>query len=295
MAPTTRKRLFAFAVFLFILALTGCGHKPHRPLRIAVNPWIGFTPILYAQHQGWLKDSDVKFIWAVGLEENVKLYHQGLVDGFSATQYEYFTLEHPESVRPFFLFDRSAGADVILANEPLATLRQRNKTDAYLEVTGLTKDLLYAFAKQYRIPAETIELHASDPETLARMPCPSTPTLLVSYEPYATAIEKHGYLRVASTRDLENIRVIDALWLNTDKIKTHTEALIKLKTALNRAIEALQADPRAYYDVVKGSLEGQSYEEFMQSLNGIAWINHNPSDMLQYLKQQHIATESLAP
>ncbi len=278
-----------------LLLLNGCDGRPHHPLRIAVNPWVGFTPVVYAQEQGWLEGVDVRFVWVVGLEENVKLYRQGLVDGFAATQYEFYSLKHAGTVKPYYLFDRSAGADVILGSQSVETLAKEGKIDVYLEITGLNSDLLHAFAQQYGVDEAHFELHSSDPESLLHIPCSGRPTIIVAYEPYATAIENGGCTRIASTRELENIRVIDALWISTDQAEMYAKTVRRLGKIFDRAIEKLKEDPKAYYDVVKGSLEGQDYDEFIRSLEGIAWINRNPAEVKAYLQKSRIPTDGLAP
>lgn len=291
-------RRFALPLLLLMILLgtAGCTRNAHEQLRISANPWIGFTPLVYAQQKGWLKETGIKFLWVVGLEENVKLYRQGLSDGFVATQYEYFSLKEEQDVKPYFLFDRSAGADVILSNKSLEALRRSDHVTAYLEITGLNKDLLQAFIDQYGINCDSTMMHSSDPESMSLMKPGDDPSVLIAYEPYATVIEKNGFHRVASTREITKMMVIDALWLNADIAAHHAGDIRMLKAAVDRAVNALHKDPKEYYDTVAAYLKDQSYDEFSESLKGIEWINHSPSEaIMNYLQSQHIATDALLP
>ena len=197
---------------------------------------------------------------------------------------------------PYFLFDRSDGADVILSNCDVDTLRRSGRIDAHLEISSLNSDLLDAFAGQYGIDPAVFHRHAGDPLSLTQIKPGNAPAVLVAYEPYATAIEKNGFRRIASTRDLTGMMVIDALWMDDAKAQQRGLDLQKLKIALDRAVTALGENPEEYYETVKPYLEGQSYDEFKSSLEGIRWINvRPPSDVLGFMKRRGIPTERLIP
>lgn len=290
-----RRYLLPFAFAITLLWFAGCNERDHKQLRISANPWVGFTPIVYAQQKGWLKDLDIKFLWVVGLEESIKLYKQGLSDGFVGTQYEYYSLKKREGIKPYFLFDRSSGADVILSNVSLNTLRHSERVDAYLEITGLNKDLLQAFNSQYGLDCDKIIMHSSDPESLSVMNPGEKPSLLIAYEPYATLIESNGFQRLASTREITQMMVIDALWLRQNAAAEHREDIATFTKALDRAIERLHADPMEYYATVKSHLKNQSYEAFVSSLEGIKWINRSPSPaVMKFLDKEQIPTDAIA-
>ncbi len=291
-----RNTLALLLVLIWSLLLGGCNTKTSERLRIAVNPWVGFTPLAYAQQKGWLDEKQIKLLWVVGLEESIKLYRQGLADGFAGTQYEYRAAGGPDTLRPLFFFDRSFGADVFLSNMTLEQLRQSERIDVYLEVTGLNNDLLQAFASQYGLRNETFLRHASDPESMSALRPGNTPTLLIAYEPYATAIAAHGFNTVASTRTLTGAMVVDALWINAQQADANAQALRVLKGVVDRAVNDLRDNPREFYETVRGYLKDQSFEAFEQSLGGIQWLNRElPPEVSQFLKARGIAPDRLIP
>jgi NitT/TauT family transport system substrate-binding protein len=295
MIPAHRILLPLLLLFA-MLGSCGCDATRAEPLRIAVNPWIGFTPLAYAQQKGWLDDCRIKLLWVVGLEESVKLYRQGLADGFAGTQYEYFAAGDTESLKPFLFFDRSYGADVILSNRTAEQLRQNGRIDVYLEATGVNSDLLKAFASQYGLRPETIIRHSSDPESMTTLRSAETPMLLIAYEPYATAVERQGFRRVASTRTLGGAMVIDALWLNAPKAASHDRSLSCFKAAVDRAVANLRADPEEFYSTISGYLKGQSFEAFRKSLEGIEWLNRERSpEVSAFLRGTAIDQRYLLP
>ncbi len=64
---------------LLIIAASALGYRyvsnlDQTEIRISSNPWVGFTPFIYAQEKGWLKNTPFRFLWLVDLFENPRLY-----------------------------------------------------------------------------------------------------------------------------------------------------------------------------------------------------------------------------
>ncbi|MBN2645075.1 MAG: hypothetical protein JXR59_06350 [Desulfuromonadaceae bacterium] len=278
---------------LLLLLLGGCQNQVQDPLRISINPWLGFTPFAYAQQKGWLKPSEVKLLWVVGLEESLKLYRQNLSDGFLATQYEYFALGAPATVKPVLLIDRSCGADVILANRTLAELRAATQLTVYLEPTSVNQDILDAFVRQYGLSEIPRVFSPSDPESMTSLSDCAQPSLLISYEPYATRLGRMGFQRLASTRELNELMVVDALWIGP-RAEKYPQTVATLKDVFHRAVAQLQQNPQEYYETVRGYLEGQTFADFERSLSGIEWLAPQSwPPVLSYLNQQQIPTGAI--
>ena len=292
MAHLSRKCCRILIVPLIVGTFCCCETTHRQEISISINPWVGFTPVAYAQQKGWLDECPIRLLWVVGLEENVKLYRQGLSDGFVATQYEYLRLPDPQKLQPYMLFDRSCGADVILSNRTTDELKSSPQIKAILEVTSLNQDLLEAFIKKYQLDSKQFILEPSDPEHLSTIKVSTEPAVLIAYEPYATQVEKNGFQRVASTRTLTETLVIDALWLSAQLSDNDLETVQHFKKAIDRAIAALHTNPREYYQTVQGYLENQSFDEFKASLDGIEWLNTPEQSALakDSLQKQGITT-----
>jgi NitT/TauT family transport system substrate-binding protein len=231
----------------------------------------------------------------VGLDENCKLYERGLTQGFTATQYELFNFKNQIKIKPFFLIDRSNGADVVLSNRSIEEIRaSQDKIDGFFELIGLNEDIFKAFLVKHEFTKAKFELHNANQSKLSEMAFTDKPMLLISYEPYATAIEKKGFKRIASTRELDNIQVVDALFIEEAVGLRAQDDIKKLKLAFDKSVEQLKKDPKEYYESIKGYLEKQSYEEFMASTKGIEWLNiDSPAATIEYLKTQGVGVDRL--
>ncbi len=291
------KSLFVSAIFALLLLIGGCQSKNSaQEIRISTNPWIGFTPFMYAEEKGWLKGSKFKFLWIVSLDENAALYEKGLSDGFTATQYEYFNFKEQTYLKPYFFIDRSSGADVILSNKSLSELKDsKEKIECYFELISVNKDIFNAFITENGLDKSKFVLKNSDQAKMAQLQAKNTPMLLISYEPYASNIQKNGFKKISSTKELKSISVIDAIFIDERVMEGNEKEIKHLQEVFNRAVLALKSNPKEYYETIKGYLENQTYEEFINSLNGIEWVDDKEKSQKnkEYLQKQKIPVDKL--
>ncbi|WP_168188906.1 ABC transporter substrate-binding protein [Thiomicrorhabdus sediminis] len=274
------------AIFLSLLfSLTGCSQNEYSQLKISATTWVGYSPLFYAKEKGWLDDLNIKLLHVVSLSENMYLFEAGNADAYVGTQYEYSLLiEKDPSLMPVMLFDRSYGGDIILSNVSLAELQNTSETiDAYLEMDSINSTLLKDFIPHYGLEGKKIQYINRDQATLSSLKAGelSRPSLLVTYTPYDIQLEKQGFAEVASTKDGLNLLVVDALFTRESSLNKHRKQFEELKKLVNKATEALKQNPQEFYTTIKPYMLELSYEEFVQSLDSIVWINSGISPELE--------------
>lgn len=298
-----KARILSF-VLLFFISLVAVIYYFYitRPsdtakIHISSNPWIGFTPFIYAQEKGWLEKTRFQFIWLVNLDENSHLHERGFTQGFTATQYELLHFNHWEKLKPVFLIDRSYGADAIVSNRSVEELnRSKEVIDVYLEQGTLNDDFLDAFVQEKGL--KTLKFHKIDAsqKNILSLQESKKPIIIISYQPYLSALLKKGYQLIASTRTMESFFVIDGLFVDETVIKGREKEFVQLKELFSMAVERLRTDPHEYYETVKGYLEGQSYEEFMATTTQIEWLHQkNDPKIINHLESKQIQTDRLIP
>ncbi|MEI7841489.1 MAG: hypothetical protein WCI39_00535 [Gallionellaceae bacterium] len=295
MRTATKIWLITLALLLAITGTYLYQRPAEQQIRISSNPWIGFTPFIYAQEKGWLNVTPFRFSWLVDLTENARLYEGGFTKGFTATQYELLHFNNYQHITPIFLIDRSAGADGILSNRPLNELRNmHSEILVYLELGSLNQDLFSAFVKENKLEGLSFTFRNSAQKTISQLDVKGPPTIIISYAPYMTDLLKHGFMTVASTQTLKSIFVIDALFIDENIIKGREDDLQRLRNIFDLARNRLAADPHEFYNVIRSYLEGQTFEEFMASVPQIEWLNRaDPAPYVQQFKQQNIATHRM--
>ncbi|ACX96640.1 lipoprotein [Halothiobacillus neapolitanus] len=287
---------------LLIIAASALGYRyvenlDHPEIRISSNPWVGFTPFIYAQEKGWLKNTPFRFLWLVDLSENRRLYENGFVQGFTATQYELLHFAHPDALETVFLTDRSNGADAILSNRTLAALQAESKPiKVYLERDSLQRDMFHAFINENGLKDHAFELTNRAQEMMLLLKPGPAPMLVLSYSPYLTQLHQHGFQTIASTRSLKSFIVVDGLFVNRQVYAKNRADFVKLKEIFDRALAVFHSDPKTFYDSVKGYLEGQTFDQFMASTRDIVWLDQQVDpEMLKYMKRQGVRVDERIP
>jgi NitT/TauT family transport system substrate-binding protein len=274
----------AFALLLLVAGLFFISQRfaEDRQITISSNPWVGFTPFIYAQEKGWLVSTPFRFTWVVDLSENARLYERGFTQGFTATQYEMLHFKDYSHFRPIFLIDRSAGADVIMANRSLEQLRHSTEPiTVYLEMGSLNEDFFKAFVHENKLQDLQFKLADFSQKEMIQLSPQGPPAVLISYSPYASELLKRGFAKISSTAELQSFFVIDALFMDEHAISASAEEYRQLKAIFDRALNALYSRPQEFYEVVHGYLEGQSYEEFMLSTKQVEWLNQGDTSRYQ--------------
>lgn len=284
---------------LLLIFFSSCSTPIHdHTLKISATTWIGYTPLFYAKEKGWLETIDVKLINVVSLSENMYLYKAGNSDAYCGTQYELSVLKKQRpSLVPVMLFDRSKGGDIIMSNHSIKELQEeKGKIDAYLEMDSVNFTLLNDFIHQYKIDEDRINYINRDQTEIATLKNsePERLVLIVTYIPYDTKLMKSGFKEILSTKNGFSLLVVDALFTRREELNFHKEQFTALKRLTDDAIEALQKDPKEFYETIKPYMDGLSYKEFTESLADIEWINKGLSKELeQRLRKASFPTKDL--
>lgn len=295
------KKLLIILSSLFLIAGAGFGMwktfltSQHAEIKISTNPWVGFTPFMYAQEKGWLEKTPFKFIWLVDLADNARLFDKGFSQGFTVTQYELMRFKNKNDITTVFLIDQSYGADAILSNR---TLQQLSHVDGnisvYLEMGSLNQDMFNAFIAENGLDKNKFVLVNSSQKSMEVMAKSDKPVIIITYEPYVSQMKNKGLEVVASTRTLKTFHAIDALFAQKSIVEERRNEFHLLEEIFERAQEQLKRDPKEFYTTIAGYLEGESYEDFLASTQQIQWIGDTiPASVMETLKNQNIPTDKL--
>jgi len=297
-----KARIIGIILLFLIVGSVAVVYYYSRPsessrIHISTNPWIGFTPFIYAQEKGWLESTPFRFLWLVDLTDNARLYERGFTQGFTATQYELLHFKNKNTIKPVFLIDRSYGADAIVSNRTLEELQNtKEKVDVYLEQGSLNDDFFEAFVAEKGLKKVTFHKIDTSQKSISTLTEMSNPIIIISYQPYLAGLIKKGFQVLVSTQSMQTFFVIDALFVDEKTIQGREKEFADLKELFALGVERFKRDPHEYYETIKGYLEGQSYEEFMETTTQIKWLYQTrPNEIITHLNAQQIKTDRLLP
>ncbi|NPA72638.1 MAG: hypothetical protein GXO35_07400 [Gammaproteobacteria bacterium] len=287
-------------VILFIsLALSACSPQNNASLKLLTNAWIGYSPLFYAKEKGWLDELNIELSTVVSLGESAMIYNTGNFDGITGTQYEYEQLNNQSnSLIPVIMFDRSNGGDMILSSHPIEFLAETDQIiNVHLELNSINYVVFKDFIRTHKLEEKSFNFINQDQiKTVSSLKDNSlkTPTLVVTYIPYNFALQKQGFKIIASTKDIQDLLVIDSLFIAQNSLTSHKQHLVGLKHRVDEALKHLEENPRAYYDTVKAYLGNPSYEDFMAGLQDIEWMNNKmPKPVSERLNHTGFPTKDL--
>lgn len=277
------KKILLLAASLVLLS--SCSPGEPKKLKISLTTWIGYSPLFYAKEKGWLEPLNIKIVSVSSLSENMYLYQAGNSDAYAGTQYEYSLLvKRDPSLMPIMMFDRSNGGDVVMGNRSINELQKSTQAiDAYLEMDSINNLLLKDFIRKYALENKTINYMNRDQATIARLEANKiqNDTLIVTYTPYNTKLEAHGFKELASTQQSLDLLVVDALFASEEVFHRHRKQFLELKKLVDKAIFVLKNDPDEFYLSIKPYMLGLDREAFEKSLDDIVWINETIPDELK--------------
>ncbi len=282
-----------------LFLLTSCSTHKEASIKLVTNAWIGYSPLFYAKEKGWLKEVNIEISPLVSLGESVMTFRSGGFDGLTGTQFEYQKLNALNSnLVPVIMFNRSNGGDMVMSNVSIKELQETSeKIDVYLEVNSVNAFVFDDFKKAHQLTQKTFNFINKDQlkiVTHLKQKAMNKPTIVVTYVPYNFELVNAGFKTVDSTRDAMNIVVLDALYVNTNTLNHHQENFKKLKIVINNAIHNLKQNPKEYYEVVKPYLENPSYDEFLQSIHDIDWLNETiPPNLIEKMNEINFQTRNL--
>lgn len=281
-------------LLLSIFLLTSCSIQEEKKLKISTTTWIGYTPLYYAKEKGWLEPLNIKLLNVVSLSENMYLYKSGNSDAYVGTQYEYSVLKK-DNLIPIIMFDKSNGGDIVMSNYPVADLLKTDaKIDVYLEMDSINSIIFDDFIKQYNLTNKQFNYINRDQAFISTLKNSEIPTIIVTYIPYNISLEKEGFKQITSTKNNENIVVIDTMFTTRELFNENKNKFIELKKIIDKSVENLKQNPKEFFETIKAYLPDTTFEDFEQSLNDIIWINKNiPEKLTEKLNNSNFPTKEI--
>ena len=117
---TLNRRGLLSCLAVGVAALAGCQPPPQAPLKLGMNPWVGYDPMVLARDRGLLDAAQVKVVELASGSETMRYLRNGLLDGAALTLDEALRLaDDGVDLRIVLLLSTSAGADVVMARSDI--------------------------------------------------------------------------------------------------------------------------------------------------------------------------------
>lgn len=212
--PTRRRLLAAGGAALGLLA-AGCAPDPvgataPAPLRIAIDLWGGYYPLLLAREKGFLKAHGVDV--DIAIPENTRQllsdFAAGNYDGVCVSLGDIITLTRATpDIRMVLASGESIGADRILGRGTPSRVGDVRGARIGTSLGGFGELLVLRFAQRYGLSLGDIELvHVDASEVPGRL-AEGAIDYGHTWEPYVAQAREQGFVEVFSSEDTPGLVV----------------------------------------------------------------------------------------
>lgn len=264
-----------------LMGLWACTPQPVRPLKLGLNAWVGYDPLVLARDQGLLDAQLVKVVELSSSTETLRHFRNGLLDAAALTLDEALRLaDEGQDVKVVVVMSTSSGADVVLADPAIRRLEQLQGMAIAVEgstVGAVMLQRLLAAAKLSPAQVTVINLEASQHLAALR---DGRVSAAVSYEPLAGALRTAGYRPIFDSSQILG-DIADVLVVRGAALRERPHQVRALVAGWQRGMRAFQLEPQAAAQVLAPGvdLDPQAY---IQTLNGLRFLD--PAQSLALLE-----------
>jgi len=231
-------KYFAYAklfVFMSLFLLTSCTVKPPELLKVGVNQWPGYEPIVLARDLGYLPQNQVKLVELPSNTESIALLRAGRLDAAALTLDEALNVINLGTELTIVLvFDFSNGADVLLANSTLKNLADIRHHRVGVETTGVGALLFHAALNEAKLEGDDVQVVYLPADEQEAAYTSGQVDAVVTFEPIKSRLEQHGAHVLFDSSEVPDL-IVDVLAVRTDQLEKQRENIFQLVQAYAKA------------------------------------------------------------
>lgn len=293
MLHTSNHRRLAVAALAAWLAC-GCASRPAEPLRLAISPWPGYTPVAFALDHGLFRAAgvEVQLVETMSTGDSRRAFERGGLDGFCGAVPEVLVSreESGSAPRVVWAFDYSCGADQLLARPGLDSVGALRGRRVAFEPGTLDVVVLHHALASGGLRLEDVELVPLPQSEAAAALAAGSIDACETYPPFSADVcRMPGVRRLFDTSRAPRV-VLDVLVADSASLATHPEAWARALGAIERAARALEADSAARFAYV-AAREQLTVDETRAALDGVRPIT--PGEQARFLAPRGLVEQSL--
>ncbi len=229
---------FAYAKFLAFIPLfllTTCTIEPPELLKVGVNQWPGYEPLVLARDLGYLPQKQVKLVELPSNTESIALLRTGRLDAAALTLDEALNvISLGTELTIVLVFDFSNGADVLLANPALKNLVDIRHHRVGVETTGVGALLFHAALNQAKLEDDDVEVVYLPVDEQEEAYMRGQVDAVVTFEPIKSRLEQHGAHVLFDSSEASDL-IVDVLAVRRDQVEKQSENIFQLVQAYAKA------------------------------------------------------------
>lgn len=212
------------------------------PLKIAIDPWVGYQFLFLAQIEGWLDGGDIELVRSKTVADSVAAIREGAVDGAALTLDEVLQLlDRGIDVKVLMVFDSSSGADALLVKPEITRFADLKGKRIAIENTSLGSFMLNKVLSTGGLVREDVEIVLMDFDHVQFWDTHKLDAI-ISYVPAINQLTAKGLVRLFDTRSIPG-SIVDVLAVRTEAVQRNSGALRQLIAGHFLAVNFWRSNP----------------------------------------------------
>ncbi|WP_313525447.1 ABC transporter substrate-binding protein [Stutzerimonas kunmingensis] len=234
-------------ILLMFIALLGCQPDPDA-VRVGSNRWLGYAPFYLADELHWTAPSGVRLVEYPTTTGVLRGFRNGMLDAAMLTLDETLLLQASSDLHLeiILITNVSAGADVLFARAPIATVEDLRGRRIGVENTALGAYFLSRVLDQAQLEIADLQVVSLPVHEQAEAYAAGRVDAVITFASEGPALEASGARRIFDSRQLPG-EIVDVLVV--DRQRVNPEQRRRLRALWFDALRAWQdhrneTDPR---------------------------------------------------
>ena len=239
------KSLFFTISVLTLLALGGCEEVSKGPIKVGTILWPGHEPLHLAQEHAFFDDQDVELIELSSSTEVIRAMKNSSLHAATLTLDESISLlVSGVDIVVVVALDVSQGADMVIAQEPFASLNDLKGKRIAVDTGAVGAIMLVGFLEFAGVSANDVEIVPLKIRNHFSVFHQMDVDVVVTYQPVAGELLRAGGHKIFDSSNIPN-QIMDALVVRRDAIEGYSDQLQILVNGYFSARELMESDRQA--------------------------------------------------
>jgi NitT/TauT family transport system substrate-binding protein len=269
--------------------LSACQPVPPAPLKLGLNAWVGYDPLILARERGLIDTQAVKVIELPSSSETLRHFRNRLLDAAALTLDEALRLaDEGFEPRVIAVLSESAGGDVVMARPGLGGLDRLKGRTIAVEATTVGALMLQRLLQAAQLQKSDVQVMNVEAALHQRLLQDGRIDASVSYEPLASTMREQGYEAVFDSRQMPG-DIVDVLVVHAQALRERPMQVQALLSGWQRGLQAVQQEPELSAPLLAAGvdLDPQAYLATLKGLHffsqaqSLALLSGQPPALMQ--------------
>lgn len=256
------------SILVLLALLISCHESQVPPLRLGVNPWVGYDPLILAREQAWFDFEQLQIVELMSATENIRALRNGLLDGAALTLDEALRLaDSGVALKIIAILDTSHGADAVMARPEIKTLDDLKGKRIALEETALGALMLSYVLKEGGLGAEEVKTFHVEAAQHAATLVNNRADAVITFEPMKSQLRAAGFHSLFDSSQIPD-EIVDVLVLKAGIDSRRTASLLQ---AWERGRLAMETQPETAAELLASGTD-LNQKQYLATLKGLHFM-----------------------